>query len=164
MVMLACLTGVTAYHAILVVHQRQSWAGSCAIDCNFILVWLTLRVPEVMVLTMPAGAFPLASDKTWLSLRPAQHGFSVRGTPEGGKMGIDKQGITTALVIFEREQHSFRQATIILKRSDGEVFFHGKALGFNAIMLKGLEPTGVKDKLAGTDGHRWSQRREDLRV
>ncbi len=31
-------------------------------------------------------------------------------------------------------------------------------------MPEGLEPTGVKDSLAGTNGHRRSQRREDLRV
>ena len=78
MVMLACLTGVTAYHAVVLIHQRQSCkSGSCAIDCRIFLVWLTLRVPEVMVLTVPPGAFPLASERTWLSLRPAEHAWSV---------------------------------------------------------------------------------------
>jgi hypothetical protein len=80
------------------------------------------------------------------------------------KWVLKNQGTPTALVVFEGEQRGFRQATIIQKGLDEEFFFYGKVLGFNAIMPEGLEPTKVRDNLAGTDGHRRSQRREDLRV
>ncbi|DBB15202.1 TPA: hypothetical protein ACH3X3_004206 [Trebouxia sp. C0006] len=57
--------------------------------------------------------------------------------------GLKKQGITTALVMFEGEQHGFRQATNIRRALDGEFVFYGKALGFNATMPEGLEPIEV---------------------
>lgn len=57
--------------------------------------------------------------------------------------GLKKQGITTALVMFEGEQHGFRQATNIRRALDGEFFFYGKALGFSATMPEGLEPIEV---------------------
>ena len=57
--------------------------------------------------------------------------------------GLKKQGITTALVMFEGEQHGFRQATNIRRALDGEFFFYGKALVFSATMPEGLEPIEV---------------------
>ena len=36
---------------------------------------------------------------------------------------LKKQGLTTALVMFEGEQHGFRQATNIRRALDGEFFF-----------------------------------------
>ena len=56
---------------------------------------------------------------------------------------LKKQGLTTALVMFEGEQHGFRQATNIRRALDGEFFFYGKALGFNAQMPADLEPIDV---------------------
>ena len=56
---------------------------------------------------------------------------------------LKKQGLTTALVMFEGEQHGFRQATNIRRALDGEFFFYGKALGFNAKMPDDLEPITV---------------------
>ena len=56
---------------------------------------------------------------------------------------LKKQGLKTALVMFEGEQHGFRQATNIRRALDGEFFFYGKALGFDAKMPEGLEPIEV---------------------
>lgn len=58
---------------------------------------------------------------------------------------LKKQGLKTALVMFEGEQHGFRQATNIRRALDGEFFFYGKALGFNAKMPDGLEPVQVEN-------------------
>ncbi|KAL3136838.1 hypothetical protein ABBQ38_005546 [Trebouxia sp. C0009 RCD-2024] len=56
---------------------------------------------------------------------------------------LKKQGLKTALVMFEGEGHGFRQATNIRRALDGEFFFYGKALGFDAKMPDGLEPIQV---------------------
>ena len=56
---------------------------------------------------------------------------------------LKEQGLTTALVMFEGEQHGFRQAINIRRALDGEFFFYGKALGFKAEMPEGLEPITV---------------------
>lgn len=56
---------------------------------------------------------------------------------------LNKKGLKTALVMFQGEQHGFRQATNIRRALDGEFYFYGKALGFNAEMPEGLEPIKV---------------------
>ena len=56
---------------------------------------------------------------------------------------LKKQGLTTALVMFEGEQHGFRQATNIRRALDGEFYFYGQALGFDAKMPEDLEPITV---------------------
>ena len=58
-------------------------------------------------------------------------------------VALSKKGLKTALVMFEGEQHGFRQATNIRRALDGEFYFYGKALGFNAEMPEGLEPIKV---------------------
>ncbi|KAI7838093.1 hypothetical protein COHA_008101 [Chlorella ohadii] len=47
---------------------------------------------------------------------------------------LRERGLTTALVMFEGEQHGFRQAANIRQALDGELYFYGKALGFSPLM------------------------------
>lgn len=56
---------------------------------------------------------------------------------------IKEKGVTTALVMFKGEQHGFRSAVAIRRALDGEFFFYGKALGFNATMPDDLDPIDV---------------------
>ena len=52
---------------------------------------------------------------------------------------IKKKGISTALVLFEGEQHGFRGAIPIRRALEGELFFYGKVLGFHAELSEDLE-------------------------
>jgi dienelactone hydrolase len=56
---------------------------------------------------------------------------------------LKDRGITTALVMFDGEQHGFRQAENIRRALDGELYFYSKALNFKATMPNGLEPPKV---------------------
>lgn len=56
---------------------------------------------------------------------------------------IKAKSITTALVMFEGEQHGFRSANAIRRALDGELFFYGTVLGFNAKMPDDLETIDV---------------------
>ena len=51
---------------------------------------------------------------------------------------LKDKGLTTALVLFEGEQHGFRGTSAIRQALDGEFYFYGKALGFNASMPEGV--------------------------
>lgn len=56
---------------------------------------------------------------------------------------LKARGLPTALVLFEGEQHGFRQAANIRRALDGELYFYAKALGFPGSMPPGLEPPAI---------------------
>lgn len=55
------------------------------------------------------------------------------------------RGIPTALVMFEGEQHGFRQAPNIRRALDGELYFYGRALGFAPPMPADFEPIEIEN-------------------
>jgi fermentation-respiration switch protein FrsA (DUF1100 family) len=56
---------------------------------------------------------------------------------------LKAKGLPTTLVMFEGEQHGFRQAPNIRRALDGEFAFYGSVLGFNAPMPADLEPISI---------------------
>lgn len=62
---------------------------------------------------------------------------------------LKKKGLTTALVLFEGEQHGFRGTSAIRAALDGEFYFYGKALGFNASMPTGVPAPDIVNLKAG---------------
>lgn len=52
---------------------------------------------------------------------------------------LKARGVTTALVMFEGEQHGFRKAPNIRRALDGELYFYGKSLGFKPPMPADFE-------------------------
>ena len=56
---------------------------------------------------------------------------------------LKARGHPTTLVLFEGEQHGFRQAANIRRALDGELYFYAKALGFPGSMPPGLEPPAI---------------------
>lgn len=56
---------------------------------------------------------------------------------------IKKKGVPTALVMFEGEQHGFRGSNAIRRALEGELYFYGAVLGFNAPMSEDLESFNI---------------------
>ena len=60
---------------------------------------------------------------------------------------LKAKGVTTALVLFEGEQHGFRGTDAIRRALDGELYFYGNALDFKSEMPSDLpEPEIVNLK------------------
>ena len=51
---------------------------------------------------------------------------------------LKEKGLVTALVLFEGEQHGFRGTDAIRRALDGQLYFYGKALGFQSEMPSDL--------------------------
>lgn len=62
---------------------------------------------------------------------------------------LKARGIRTALVMFEGEQHGFRQAPNIRRALDGELFFYGAALGFSPPMPPDFQPIDIANAAPG---------------
>lgn len=56
---------------------------------------------------------------------------------------LKSKGLTTAIVLFEGEQHGFRGTSAIRQALDGEFYFYGKVLGFKAEMPAGVPAPDV---------------------
>ncbi|KAI8473651.1 MAG: Alpha/Beta hydrolase protein [Monoraphidium minutum] len=52
-------------------------------------------------------------------------------------------GLPTALVMYKGEQHGFRSAAAIRSALEGEWYFYGKVLGFNAAYSPDLQPITI---------------------
>eukprot|EP01048_Picozoa_sp_COSAG05_P024264 COSAG05_NODE_5626_length_1127_cov_1.318093_2_plen_80_part_00 len=51
-----------------------------------------------------------------------------------------EKGVPTALVMFEGEQHGFRQAANIRRALDSELEFYGRVFGFTPQLAEDHEP------------------------
>ncbi|KIY96663.1 peptidase [Monoraphidium neglectum] len=60
------------------------------------------------------------------------------------------RGVPTALVMYKGEQHGFRSAAAIRSALEGELFFYGKVLGFNATYSPDLQPITIDNLPAPT--------------
>lgn len=58
---------------------------------------------------------------------------------------VKSKGIPTTLVMFEGEQHGFRQAENIRRALDGEMYFYGKVFGFEAKMPDDFVPLEIEN-------------------
>jgi len=58
---------------------------------------------------------------------------------------VKSKGIPTALVMFEGEQHGFRQAQNIRRALDGELYFYGRVFGFDAVMPEDFQPLDIQN-------------------
>ncbi len=54
-----------------------------------------------------------------------------------------KKGLPTACILFEGEQHGFRQAKNIKRALDGELYFYGKVFGFE--LAEPVEPVKIEN-------------------
>ena len=64
---------------------------------------------------------------------------------------VKARGVPTALVMYAGEQHGFRSAAAIRSALEGELWFFGKALGFEAEYDAELQPIEV-DNLPAAAG------------
>jgi dipeptidyl aminopeptidase/acylaminoacyl peptidase len=56
---------------------------------------------------------------------------------------LKANGLPCALVLFEGEQHGFRQAPSIRRALDGERAFFGRVFGFDALMPPDVAPIDI---------------------
>lgn len=56
---------------------------------------------------------------------------------------VKDNGTPVALVMYEGEQHGFRKAENIRSALEGEMYFYGKVLGFNAQYPDDLQPIHI---------------------
>ncbi|PSC76207.1 dipeptidyl aminopeptidase acylaminoacyl peptidase [Micractinium conductrix] len=61
---------------------------------------------------------------------------------------LTARGIPTALVLFEGEQHGFRQAPNIRRALDGELYFYGRVLGFQPALPADFDPIEIVNAAA----------------
>eukprot|EP00878_Enallax_costatus_P005601 GHUV01005874.1.p1 GENE.GHUV01005874.1~~GHUV01005874.1.p1 ORF type:complete len:700 (+),score=125.31 GHUV01005874.1:43-2142(+) len=65
---------------------------------------------------------------------------------------LKNKGLPTTLMMYKGEQHGFRKAESIRSALEGEFYFYGKVLGFDATYSNDLQPMTI-DNLPPTEGH-----------
>jgi dipeptidyl aminopeptidase/acylaminoacyl peptidase len=62
---------------------------------------------------------------------------------------LRSKGVPVAFVLFEGEQHGFRQAANIRRALEAELSFYGQILGFELPPEEGIEPVEIEGLAPG---------------